>query len=177
MAVRGVVTVHIGNTIIMRDVLTGIAAGAAGTTALNAVTFLDMAVRARPASTTPDDTVHRAEELTGASLSEKGPDSDDAVNRRSALGALVGIAAGLGTGALYGFVRPKLGRVPLAVLGVGAGLVANIGTTGPMAALGITDPRTWPADSWVSDLVPHLGYGFATAAVWDLMQPPRRRPL
>lgn len=160
----------------MRDVLTGIAAGAAGTTALNAVTFLDMAVRARPASTTPDDTVRRAEELAGASLSEKGPDSDDATNRRSALGALVGIAAGLGTGALYGLVRPRLGRVPLAVLGVGTGLVANIGTTGPMAALGITDPRTWPADSWVSDLVPHLAYGFATATVWDLMQP-RRRPV
>jgi hypothetical protein len=159
----------------IRAVLTGIAAGAAGTTALNAVTYLDMTVRARPASTTPDETVGKAEELTGLSLSAKGPGSDEAGNRRAALGALLGIAAGLGTGALYGLVRPRLGGVPLALLGTGAGLVANVGTTGPMAALGVTDVRTWPAESWVSDLVPHLAYGFATAAVWELMQPGRRR--
>jgi len=158
-----------------REVLTGIAAGAAGTTALNAVTYLEMATRARPASTTPEDTVRKAEELTHVSLSEHDPDSDEAGNRRSGLGALLGIAAGLGTGALYGLVRPKLGRVPFALLGVGAGLAANVGTTGPMVALGVTDPRTWPASSWFSDLVPHLAYGFATAAVWELMQPGRRR--
>lgn len=158
-----------------RDVLTGIAAGAAGTTALNAVTYLDMVTRARPASSTPDDTVRKAEELAGIQLSAEGPDSEEAGNRRTALGALLGIAAGLGTGALYGLLRPRLGRVPLAVLGVGAGLAANVGTTGPMAVLGVTDPRTWPADSWISDLVPHLAYGFATAAAWDLMQPRRKR--
>lgn len=160
-----------------REILTGVAAGAAGTTALNAVTFLDMALRARPASTTPDDTVRKAEDLAGVSLSKHGLDSDAASNRRSALGALVGIAAGLSTGAVYGLLRPRLGRAPLGLLGTGAGVLANVATTGPMAALGITDPRTWPADSWVSDLIPHLAYGFATAAVWDLMQPPRRRLL
>jgi hypothetical protein len=68
-------------------------------------------------------------------------------------------------------VRPKLGHAPLVLLGVGAGLAANVGTTAPMVALGITDPRTWPVDSWVSDLVPHLAYGMVTAAVWNLMQP------
>lgn len=158
-----------------RDIITGIAAGAAGTTALNAVTFADMAIRARPASTTPEDTVAEAEELTGTSLAEKGPESDEAGNRRTALGSLMGIAAGLGTGALYGLVRPRLGRVPLALLGVGAGLAANVGTTGPMAALGVTDVRTWPAESWISDLVPHLAYGFATAAAFELMRPAARR--
>lgn len=157
----------------MRNLLTGVAAGAAGTTALNLVTYLDMIARARPASTTPDDTVREAEKLTGASLSSQGPDSEEAANRRSGAGALLGIAAGLGTGALYGAVRPQLGRVPLAVLGVGAGLVVNVGTTGPMAALGITDPREWPGSAWVTDLVPHLVYGLATAAVWELMQPRR----
>lgn len=157
----------------LRCIAAGIAAGAAGTTALNAVTYGDMAVRARPASTTPEDTVAKAEQLTGVSLSEKGPDSDQAANRRSALGALMGIVAGLTTGALYGLVRPGLRRVPLALLGVGAGLAANVGTTGPMAALGITDVRTWPPDSWISDLVPHLAYGFATAAVFDLIHPDR----
>ncbi len=161
----------------IRAVLTGIAAGAAGapgTTALNAVTYLDMTGRARLGGTTPGETVGKAEELTGLGLSSSGPDADEAGNRRSALGALLGIAAGLGTGALYGLVRPRLGRVPLALLGTGAGLAANVGTTGPMAALGVTDVRTWPADSWVSDLVPHLAYGFATAAVGELMQRGRR---
>lgn len=150
------------------SVLAGIAAGAAGTTALNLATFLDMTVNARPASTTPEDTVRKTEEMTGLTLSADGPDSEAATNRRSAVGALLGIAAGLGTGALYGLVRPRLGDVPLAVLGVGAGLAANVGTTGPMAVTGITDPREWPASSWVSDLVPHLTYGLVTAAVWEL---------
>lgn len=160
-----------------REVLTGIAAGAAGTTALNAVTYLDMVTRARPTSSTPADTVRKAEELTHLSLSAGGPDSEPAQNRRSGLGALLGIAAGLGTGALYGLARPRMGRAPLVVLGTVAGLAANVGTTGPMAALGITDPRDWPASSWVSDLLPHLAYGFATALAFDAMQSrPRRRP-
>lgn len=158
-----------------RDVLAGLAAGAAGTTALNAVTYLDMTIRARAASTTPDDTVRKAEDLTGVSLSAKGPDSDEAGNRRAAVGALMGIAAGLGTGAVYGLLRPRVGRVSLGVLGLAAGLAANVATTGPMAALGITDPRTWPASSWLSDLLPHLAYGFATAAAWDLMRPATTR--
>lgn len=158
-----------------RELLTGLAAGAAGTTALNAVTYLDMVTRARPTSTTPEDTVRRTEELANLSLSQDGPDSEAAQNRRSGLGALLGIAAGLGTGALYGLLRPRLGSAPLAVLGTVAGLAANVGTTAPMAVLGITDPRTWPASSWVTDLVPHLAYGFATAAAFDAMQPRRRR--
>lgn len=158
------------------EVLKGIAAGAAGTTALNAVTYLDMVARARPSSSTPEETVRKAEELANLSLSEKGPDSEEAGNRRTGLGALLGIAAGLGTGALYGMVRPRLGHAPLVLLGVGAGLAANVGTTGPMAALGITDPRNWPVSSWLSDLVPHLAYGFVTAAVWELAHRDRRRP-
>lgn len=34
---------------------------------------------------------------------------------------------------------------------------------GPMTALRITDPRSWDANSWVTDLVPHLAYGVVTA--------------
>lgn len=151
----------------IRNLLAGVAAGAAGTTALNTVTYLDMVLRGRPASSTPDETVAKAQELTGVSL---GTSTEDAANRRSAIGALLGIGAGLGTGAVYGLVRPHLGRVPLAVLGAGAGVVANVGTTGPMAALGVTDPRTWPADSWLSDVIPHLAYGLTTAAAFELLR-------
>ncbi|MFN2496811.1 MAG: hypothetical protein ABR608_13025, partial [Pseudonocardiaceae bacterium] len=77
-----------------RELLWGAAAGAAGTTALNAVTYLDMLLRARPASSTPEETVRRAEELSLLSLSAEGPESEAAANRRSGLGALLGIAAG-----------------------------------------------------------------------------------
>ncbi len=38
----------------------------------------------------------------------------------------------------------------------------------------ITDPRNWPASSWISDLVPHLAYGLTTAAVFDEIY--RHRP-
>jgi hypothetical protein len=42
---------------VLRLGLLGAAAGAAGTTALNTVTYLDMAVRGRPTSSTPEDIV------------------------------------------------------------------------------------------------------------------------
>jgi hypothetical protein len=152
-----------------RSLLAGLAAGAAGTTVLNLVTYLDVVVRARPASTTPEATVRRTEELTGVDLSSEGPGSEEAANRRAGLGALLGIAAGLVTGAGYGLVRGRLDGVPLGLRGVGVGLAANVGTTGPMAAFGITDPLSWSASSWISDLVPHLAYGLATAAVFDMI--------
>jgi hypothetical protein len=145
----------------------GVAAGAAGTTALNAVTYLDMVVRARPASSTPEETVKKTEELTSLTLSSDGDDSDRAQNRRSALGALLGIGTGLGVGAVYGLVRPQLGRVPFAVLALAAGLGANVGSVAPMTSLGVDDPRSWSASSWLSDLIPHLGYGAVTAAVFE----------
>jgi hypothetical protein len=44
--------------------LLGAATGAAGTTALNAVTYLDMAVRGRPSSSTPEKTMEALSEKT-----------------------------------------------------------------------------------------------------------------
>ena len=63
-------------------------------------------VRARPASSTPEKTVERTEELTGVTLSSDGPDSDAEQNRRSGLGALLGIATGLATSAVYERLTP-----------------------------------------------------------------------
>lgn len=155
-------------------VLQGLAAGAAGTTALNAVTYLDMALRARPASTTPEQTVRSVERLTGVSLSGEGSDSAAADNRRSGIGALLGVAAGLVTGVSYGLVRARMRHVPpLPVLAALAGLGANASSVIPMTALKVTDPRTWPLRSWLEDLVPHLAYGVVTAAVFEGL---RRRP-
>lgn len=150
-----------------RELLHGIAAGAAGTTVLNGVTYLDMAVRGRPASTTPEQTVRQAEQLAGVSLAPQESDSDVAGNRRSGWGALLGIAAGVGMGAAYGLMRPRLRRVPLMLMGLAAGVGANAGTVAPMTALGVTDPRKWPASSWVMDIVPHVAYGLATAVTFD----------
>ncbi|MFE3456553.1 hypothetical protein ACFXKD_03335 [Nocardiopsis aegyptia] len=144
--------------------LRGALAGAAGTTALNTVTYLDMALRARPASTTPETTVQKVEDLTGARL---GSDADEEAHRRSGLGPLLGIATGVAAGALYGAVRSRWPGLPVPVLAVGAGAAANLGSTAPMVGLGVTDPREWSATSWVSDLVPHLAFGVATALAYE----------
>ncbi|MEP6760042.1 MAG: hypothetical protein ABJA93_01585 [Sporichthyaceae bacterium] len=82
----------------MQEILRGAAAGAAGTTALNAVTYADMTWRARPASQTPEQTVEKLAEAADVSV----PGEDEArANRLSALGALSGIVTGVGVGALY----------------------------------------------------------------------------
>ncbi|QRP50081.1 hypothetical protein [Amycolatopsis sp. FDAARGOS 1241] len=149
-----------------RNLLAGLAAGAAGATALNAVTYADMALRGRPPSTTPEETVARVEELTGRGL----PGGEQvAGHRRSGLGALLGLVTGTGVGLVYGLVRSRLDRAPALLLVLGAAVAANVGSAVPMALLGVTDVRDWDADAWLSDLVPHLAYGATTAATWELL--------
>ncbi|MBN9107389.1 MAG: hypothetical protein J0I34_01285 [Pseudonocardia sp.] len=145
--------------------LRGVAAGAAGTTALNTATYLDMLGRARPAGTSPEETVRRLVERRDPTL--LGRDEDAAGNRRSALGALMGIATGTLTGAVLGAVRPRLGRNGFAAAALLAAVLANAGSVLPMWALGVSDPRTWSAASWVSDALPHLAYGLVTAAALE----------
>ena len=160
------------------ELLKGLAAGAAGTTALNAVTYLDMVVRGRPASTTPEETVRKVEKALHIPLSDEGPGGQTAVNRRAGLGALLGITSGLGIGAVYGLVRTRLRKeVPLPLLATAVGLGTNVATVLPMVAMGVTDPRTWPLSSWLADIVPHLAYGAVTALVFEELCPPRRRRL
>lgn len=149
-------------------VLRGAAAGAAGTTALNTVTYLDMVLRGRGTSSTPEDTVEKLSDIAGVAVPGEG---DTRANRVSGLGALTGIASGVGVGVVLGIVRGAGWRPGFVPGTTAATLGALIGTNGPMTALGITDPPTWPASSWVSDVVPHLAYGAVTAAVlagiWD----------
>ncbi|WP_150242675.1 hypothetical protein [Nocardiopsis quinghaiensis] len=154
----------------MTHLLRGAMAGAAGTTALNTVTYLDMALRARPASTTPETTVRRVEEVTGARLSRAGRDSEKEANRRSGIGPLLGIATGVVAGTLYGTARSRWPRLPVSLLAIGAGVAANLGSTAPMAGLGVTDPREWSAASWISDIVPHLAFGAVTALAYELSE-------
>ena len=56
--------------------------------------------------------------------------------------------------------QPLVGTA-LTTLGV---LVA---ANGPMTVLGITDPRTWSATEWISDVVPHLAYGVVVKRTMD----------
>lgn len=145
-----------------RAVVIGAAAGAAGTTALNAVTYLDMAIRARPQSSTPEDTVEKLASSDHIAI----PGDDQARrNRIAGLGPLTGLAAGIGVGGLLGLTRGVGWRPGTVVNSLAATVGALIASNGPMTVLGVTDPRTWAMKDWVTDVVPHLAYGAVTAAV------------
>jgi hypothetical protein len=148
----------------MRSILRGAAAGAAGATALNAVTYLDMALRARPASRTPEGTVEKVSSKAHVDVPGEGDDRD---NRVSALGALAGLATGVGIGAGYGLARGLGFRPPVPVGALISAVAAMLGTNGPMAALGVSEPGEWTASDWASDVVPHLAYGLVTAWTAD----------
>ncbi|MFI9589445.1 hypothetical protein [Nonomuraea sp. NPDC052265] len=82
----------------MHTLVKGLIAGAAGTTALNTVSYLDMLVRARAASSTPRQAVEKLSDLTHTDLG----DGDRAANRTEALGSLMGYATGIAYGVLSG---------------------------------------------------------------------------
>ncbi|SFO86757.1 hypothetical protein SAMN05421810_101243 [Amycolatopsis arida] len=148
------------------SILRGAAAGAAGTTALNAATYLDMVLRGRPASSTPKQTVEKLTEKTGV---EVPGDDKQRGNRVSGLGALMGMTTGVTVGACYGALR-ALGWTPgLPVAGLFTTASAIAGSAAPMTALGVTDPRTWSTTDWLSDVVPHLAYGLTTVATYRAM--------
>ncbi len=147
-----------------RSSLRGAAAGAAGTTALNAVTYLDMALRGRPASRSPEETIKKLSDLAHLGVPGSG---DRQVDRIAGLGPLTGLLAGIGVGAAMGAVRSAGWRPGPLVSGLIATLGALLGTNGPMTVLGITDPREWSAGDWVADVIPHLAYGMVTAGVLD----------
>ena len=148
----------------------GAVAGAAGATALDIVTYLDMAVRGRPASSTPEQTIDALTRRTHLGVPGTGQTRD---NRLTGLGAAaglgVGVLGGVAVGWLYaGGLRPS--RVA-AVLGTGA--AAMLGTNASMTALGVTDPRTWSRADWLSDLVPHVVYGLVTGWSMHELSTPR----
>jgi hypothetical protein len=139
----------------------GAAAGAAGTTVLNAVTYLDMAWRGRSASSMPEQAVDKIADLIGRPV--RG-DGDARQNRLTGLGALSGIATGIAVGALAGVLRPVVMRFGPVVGPVVLGAVAMAASDVPLAKLGLTDPKKWSATDWISDALPHLAFGIATYA-------------
>ncbi len=149
--------------------LRGAAAGAAGSTALNAVTYLDMAVRGRGSSSTPEDTV---EKLARTAHVEIPGDEETRENRKQGLGPLMGLVAGIGVGVLGGLVRASGYRSAKPVGITLTTLTILVAANGPMAALGVTDPRTWSRTDWVSDLIPHLVYGVVVKTTMDAFDRP-----
>jgi hypothetical protein len=149
--------------------LRGAAAGAAGSTALNAVTYLDMAVRGRGTSSTPEDTVEKLAQT--AHLSIPG-NEETRENRKQGLGPLMGLVVGIGVGVLGGLARASgyLSAKPVGITLTTAG--ALLAANGPMTVLGVTDPRTWTATDWISDLVPHLAYGVVVKTTMDAFDHP-----
>jgi hypothetical protein len=158
-----------GPAALLRGALRGAAAGAAGTTALNAATYVDMVVRARPASSTPEESVQRLSETVHVPVRGEG---EDRQNRLSGLGALTGLAAGVAAGAVLGLVQGAGWRPGRAVGVAVATTMALLAGNVPMTLLGVTDPRRWGAKDWASDLVPHAAYGVVTASVLNALDRP-----
>lgn len=144
----------------------GALAGAAGTTALNAATYLDMTLRARPASDSPQQLVEETAERAGVPIPG---DQDVRDNRLQGLGPLSGIAVGVTVGALAGLVHQALTRrervLPAAVAVPLLGATAMVLSDVPLKLLGISDPTSWAGKDWASDAIPHLLYGAVTHSV------------
>ena len=155
----------------LRDIMYGTLAGAAGTVALNITTYLDMALRGRPASETPAKVAEKIAAGAGVDLSAQPAQAGDrqqvAQQRASGLGALMGYATGLGVGTAYGVVRLAVREAPVPLAGVLLGAVAMASSDLPSVKLRVTDPAEWGTSGWLADIVPHLAYGLVTAAVYE----------
>ncbi|MFG3093394.1 hypothetical protein [Streptomyces sp. NPDC048202] len=146
----------------IRSILRGAAAGAAGTTALDAATYADMALRGRGASDVPAQAADKLAEDVGLHVGGTG---DTRENRLSGLGALSGIGVGVGVGVVVSLAHRVGVRLPWWAGSLVTGVLAMAATDASMTKLGVTDPRTWSAKDWVSDVVPHLVYGAVTYGV------------
>ena len=152
----------------VRHVFVGIVAGAAGTAALNIATYGDMVLRGRGESDVPSTMVKNLAEAAG--VGALASDDDSTAHRRSALGALLGYANGLGVGAAYGAIRPALRGIPVLLAAVAAGGAAMVLSDLPIAKSGASDPSTWSAADWAADAIPHLAYGLALALSFDALR-------
>jgi hypothetical protein len=148
----------------LKRTMQGALAGLAGTTALNAATYLDMTWRGRAASDTQERAVAELARQAGQPIPGAGEERD---NRLQALGALAGIGVGLGVGSVcgqLGFLLRKAGPVAGPVI---IGACAMAVTNASLRRLGVSDPATWDAAAWLSDAIPHLAFGIAT---WEALR-------
>ena len=139
----------------------GLAAGAAGTAVLNATTYADMAIRARPPSKVPQRVVKEFARWGGVRRLPRG--------RTQGLSMLLGYADGFGTGVLFSVVRPRMRTVPWFIAGAGLAAFTMLLSEGSATAMGKTDPRTWGVSGWITDFVPRILYGCVTCLVFDAL--------
>lgn len=144
-----------------RELLYGIAAGAAGTAVLNATTSVDMAVRARPESKVPRRVVKELARRTGMQPLPR--------ERTQGLSALLGYADGFGVGVLFGILRPRMRGVPWWIAGAGLATLTMLLSEGTATAMGKTNPREWGVSGWLADVLPRMLYGCVTCAVFDAL--------
>jgi len=147
----------------------GLLAGAAGTIALDVVTYADMALRGRPSSETPATVVGILADKLGLAAVGTTAKDEMSSNRRSGLGALMGYATGLAVGTVYGLIQARRDGVSLPLAGEAHGLAAMAASDVPIAATGAGDPRTWGVSGWAADAIPHLAYGLATVAAYKAL--------
>lgn len=151
----------------MNQALRGVIAGATGTMALDITTYGDMLLRGRPASEVPAKAAGNLADTLGITALSSSAPGERAANRRSAAGALLGYATGLGIGGAYGLLRARGGSVRTPLAGVAVGLVAMLAGDVPGALTGASDPGEWTPADWASTLIPHLVYGLVTAATYE----------
>lgn len=145
----------------------GALAGAAGTTALNAATYLDMYVRGRAASDVPSQLVEKLAHDLGRDIPGKGDERD---NRYEAAGPLSGIAAGVGVGAISGALHSTGLKLPAFIGAPLMGVAAMAAADLPLFLTGISDPTSWTRKDWVSDFAFHLAYGVVAHAALSSME-------
>jgi hypothetical protein len=121
--------------------LRGAAAGAAGTTALNAATYLDMVVRGRGSSSAPADLAEAVAERADVEIPGEGDERD---NRLAGLGPLsgtgVGVVVGAAAGLMLGALRKRGVTLPAPVPVVLIGATAMALSDVPLKLFGISDP-------------------------------------
>jgi hypothetical protein len=147
---------------IARGAVLGVAAGAAGTCALDVATYGDMLVRGRSQSELPSKIAKRLTTRLHIPLGE-GEQKGHAARRREAIGALLGYGTGVAVGAACGIVAARWPRVPTPALALVTGATAMVVADAPAVIAGLTSPRRWGTDAWLADLVPHACYGAVTA--------------
>jgi hypothetical protein len=152
----------------MRIIARGAAAGAAGTTALNAVTYLDMAIRGRAASETPERSIEQVAQRLRIEIPGRGTTRQ---HRLTGIAALSGLTVGSALGVVLAGARAAGLRTSPVASSVIATVVAMVGANGPMVALAITDPREWSASDWAADIAPHVAYGIVTGWLLTRLDP------
>ncbi len=150
----------------VRSAARGLLAGATGTVALNLVTYGDMVLRGRPSSSMPAETADRLAGQAGIENSATG-------RRRPAAKRPRRRPAGVRRGSRHRTaVRPAAGRGSRPVWLAGPLLAAAAMAASDLRPppSGVTDPREWSSTAWLSDVVPHLAYGFTTASVYEALR-------